>query len=198
MVLLPARSHRERAVQLVGSQGFSGEPKRLLSLYLRKSPCKRRIAGSQAVSIRGSRASRAASSDENGCRRCTRTEKRSRICSRSSGLVFLSPTSPPEYAAPPSRLGETSGGAPIIRSSARWFIGNSTTTRRFSSPHNSMKSIRNSRVNVSSNICPPSTNSRNSRAGGLVNQCWCWRWRFDGCSIRAQPSRCGAQGIPAR
>ncbi len=30
--------------------------------------------------------------------------------------------SPPEYAAPPSCLGETSDGAPIIRSSARWFI----------------------------------------------------------------------------
>ena len=29
----------------------------------------------------------------------------------------------------------TSDGAPIIRSSARWFIGNSTTSRRFSSPH---------------------------------------------------------------
>jgi hypothetical protein len=29
-----------------------------------------------------------------------------------------SPTSPPEYAAPPSRLGETSDGAPIISSSA--------------------------------------------------------------------------------
>ena len=35
-------------------------------------------------------------------------------------------------------LGQTSEGAPIIRSSARWFIGNSTTSRRFSSAHNSM------------------------------------------------------------
>ena len=31
-----------------------------------------------------------------------------------------------------------SDGAPIIKSSARWFIGNSTTSRRFSSPHSSM------------------------------------------------------------
>ena len=34
-----------------------------------------------------------------------------------------------------SCFGVTSDGAPIIRSSARWFIGNSTTSRRFSSPH---------------------------------------------------------------
>src|SRR5262249_54765568 len=33
---------------------------------------------------------------------------------------------------------ETSEGAPINRSSARWFIGNRTTSRRFSSPHKSI------------------------------------------------------------
>src|SRR5579872_6016358 len=32
----------------------------------------------------------------------------------------------------------TSEGAPIIRSSARWFIGKRTTSRKFSSPHSSM------------------------------------------------------------
>src|SRR5262245_22500061 len=35
-------------------------------------------------------------------------------------------------------FGVTSDGAPIIRSSARWFIGNSTTSRRFSSPASSI------------------------------------------------------------
>jgi hypothetical protein len=42
---------------------------------------------------------------------------------------FSARASPPEYAAPPSCLGETSDGAPIIRSSARWFIGNGTPLR---------------------------------------------------------------------
>jgi hypothetical protein len=37
---------------------------------------------------------------------------------------FSARASPPEYAAPPSCLGETSDGAPIIRSSPRWFTGN--------------------------------------------------------------------------
>ena len=121
LVFLPALSHRERAAQRLGGQRIFSPAREPTLPAFAKITLQMALAGRVA----GQHSRRRDRVGQNCWRRRTPTEKMESNFLRSSAELVCQSGFITRICSSRSCFGKTPESAPIIRSSARWFIGNS-------------------------------------------------------------------------